>query len=336
MISGPFFLSNSGYALAWEKLPPLPAPNGGFVAGVDRGKLVISGGTNWKDGAKNWLTKAWAFDPQSLKWTSLPELESPIAYAVSGTQTVSRGEAVLVFGGGSNGRRAVNSVQIREQGGGFEARAAELPDNLVLAAGGVHQNSLVFAGGVPDTSRIGEASKATWSVSVDTLQVTPLKPFPGPPFLLAASAMDASGSLFVFGGCTRDAQTQSVVNLDIAHVFDVARNTWAQLPPLPFSVRGMHAAWIATDRTQAGSPGGPFIYLAGGYRSDIKGFTDEAVIYDIGRGAYRPAPRLPYKGMVTLVVMDGYLYCLGGEDQIRSRTDACYRIAIADLMPSEL
>jgi hypothetical protein len=36
--------------------------------------------------------------------------------------------------------------------------------------------------------------------------------------------------------------------------------------------------------------------------------------------------------MVALVVLDGYLYCLGGEDKKQSRTDACYRIGVDKLL----
>jgi hypothetical protein len=36
--------------------------------------------------------------------------------------------------------------------------------------------------------------------------------------------------------------------------------------------------------------------------------------------------------MVALVVLDGYLYCLGGEDKKQSRTDACYRIRVEELL----
>jgi hypothetical protein len=36
--------------------------------------------------------------------------------------------------------------------------------------------------------------------------------------------------------------------------------------------------------------------------------------------------------MVSLVVCDGFLYCLGGEDRKQSRTDAAFRIPVAELL----
>ena len=36
--------------------------------------------------------------------------------------------------------------------------------------------------------------------------------------------------------------------------------------------------------------------------------------------------------MVSLAVLGDHLYCLGGEDKKQSRTDACYRISLAELL----
>jgi N-acetylneuraminic acid mutarotase len=303
-------------AADWEKLPPLPAPNGGFVVAVDHGKVVVAGGTNWEGGKKNWLTKVWAFDPQTLKWEALADLAQPVAYAVGGTHHDS-----MVFGGGSSAEGALPFVQLLEKDG-FTAHKADLPPSVVLAAGGVFQNALIFSGGTPDASQIAKASKATWSIDLETRQITSHAPCPGPPFLTAASAMDSTGRLFVFGGGTWDEKAQAVANLSAAYAFDVKKNSWQARHPLPYAVRGLTGASI----------GSQFIYLVGGYKNDAEGFTDEALLYDITKDEYRPAKRLPYKAMVALVVCDDYLYCLGGEDKKQSRTDACFRIAVADLL----
>lgn len=318
------------HAAEWEKLPPLPAPNGGFVVGSDQGKLVIAGGTNWEGGKKNWLTKVWAFDPQSLKWEARPELKNPIGYAVAGIRADVMGKSSMMFGGGSDDRGVVRAVQSLGQTG-FVARGADLPPNAVLAAGGLHGKTLVFSGGTPDSTQIAKASNATWSIDLDTLQITHLEPFPGPPFLTAASAMDLSGSLFVFGGGTWDEKTQTVLNLDVAHAFDVKKNTWKKLRSLPYAARGMSAVVVYQAEPKGGSLVKSFVYLAGGYKNDTEGFTDEAFLYDIAKDEYRPAIALPYKAMVALVVLEGHLYCLGGEDKKQSRTDACYRISIDEL-----
>jgi hypothetical protein len=96
---------------------------------------------------------------------------------------------------------------------------------------------------------------------------------------------------------------------------------WRKLRPLPYAVRGLSALPLGEKQ----------IYLAGGYKGDAEGFTDEAFIYDVAADAYVPAPKLPYKAMVTLVECAGDAYCLGGEDKQKSRTDACYRIPLQAL-----
>ena len=66
------------------------------------------------------------------------------------------------------------------------------------------------------------------------------------------------------------------------------------------------------------------LYLAGGYADD--GFTDRAFVYDIIADTYRPAPALPYKAQVGLVKCGAYVYCLGGEDRMKHRSAAAFRI----------
>jgi len=53
------------HAARWEKLPPLPEPHGGFICGALGEKIVVLGGTNWKDGTKRWLDAIWTFEPRT-------------------------------------------------------------------------------------------------------------------------------------------------------------------------------------------------------------------------------------------------------------------------------
>lgn len=72
--------STSAHAV-WEKLPPLPAPAAGFMAASVNGKIIIAGGTNWRDGVKRWLDSVWLFDPATGEWQIGPALPHPVAYA---------------------------------------------------------------------------------------------------------------------------------------------------------------------------------------------------------------------------------------------------------------
>jgi hypothetical protein len=71
------------------------------------------------------------------------------------------------------------------------------------------------------------------------------------------------------------------------------------------------------------------IYLAGGYRDD---FTADAVIYDVKTDSYRKAKPLPYAAMVALVKCEGFVYCIGGEDKMKSRSDKFFRIPVSELL----
>jgi hypothetical protein len=71
------------------------------------------------------------------------------------------------------------------------------------------------------------------------------------------------------------------------------------------------------------------IYLAGGYTDD---FTADAFIYDVKSNTYSKSKALPYAAMVSLVKLDGFVYCLGGEDKKQSRTDKFFRIPVVELL----
>ncbi len=51
-------------ALRWKLGRDLPLPKGGYGSGFLDGKLILAGGTHWKDGQKLWLDETVAYDPQ--------------------------------------------------------------------------------------------------------------------------------------------------------------------------------------------------------------------------------------------------------------------------------
>jgi N-acetylneuraminic acid mutarotase len=107
-----------------------------------------------------------------------------------------------------------------------------------------------------------------------------------------------------------------------AFVWSPSGDRWTVLPKYPFAGRGQTAVTL-DDR---------YIYIAGGYRDDPEGFTDAAFLFDTKTEVFRPALPLPYRAMVSLVIVGDNLYCLGGEDAKRRRTDAAFRIATKDLI----
>lgn len=292
-------------AAGWERLPPLPEPNGGFVCGEEEGRIIVIGGTNWENDTKRFLTHVNIFDPQAMTWGKWGTIEEPIAYAVSGNIG-----GHLVWAGGTNGEESVRS---------FANGKNSLPTHVVLSAGGVIGDEFVFVGGTDDPANLAGLTRAAFAANGKSGAVEKLPDFPGQPTGVAASAV-LGGQLFVFGGAHwKDA----VVNTADAFAFTLATREWRKLKPLPFPARGFSA--VALDERR--------IYVAGGYKNDVEEFSDTAFLYDVQADTYTPAPPLPYRGLVGLVKCGDFLYCLGGEDRKKSRTDQCWRVPVAELLP---
>ena len=312
----------SAKADGWEKLPSLPEPNGGFVSGVDHGHVVVAGGTNWENGIKKWLSTFHLFDPSKKRWITRMSLDKPLAYAVAGNSKkgIMLGDA-LVFAGGTTGTSGSTQLGLLEGHSHLILRKGLPADQaVVLAAGGMIGENLLFVGGTDDPGNVAGFKRTAFSMDTQG-QTTPLPDYPGKPFGTAASTT-LGDSLYIFAGANWNADTQTVVNTDEAYAFSMKAQAWKKLATFPYPVRGLSAVPL-NDGT---------LYLAGGYKSDAEGFTDEAFLYNIPKDEYRPAKALPYKAMVGLVVFDGYVYCLGGEDKQKSRTDACFRIPITELL----
>ena len=279
------------HAADWEQLPPLPEPNGGFVCGHDKGQIILVGGTNWEGGKKNWLDRRHSFDPKKMKWSTDPNVRVKVAYALP-LQSADRFSFM----------------------GGFDGSHERSVRNGVLAAGGRMTAWDVIVGGTNDPSNVAGVSRETWMLGKGGRRMAD---YPGKPFAVAASAV-AGQELFVFGGMTYDAHTKLPVNTDEAYAFAREKNTWRPLKLLPHANRGMTAVTLDDQH----------IYLAGGYSDD---FTADAFIYDVKSDSCARAKPLPYAAMVGLVKLDGFIYCLGGEDKKQSRTDKFFRIPVAEL-----
>jgi N-acetylneuraminic acid mutarotase len=315
----------------------MPEPNGGFVGGVLDGKIWIVGGTNWEGGEKRWLAHVHVFDPMRRQWTSESDLDTPVAYAVAGS--AKRGAPIFDrvlngrpfppvrsanegfgFAGGFTGAGGYPSQQWLTRPNQWSVtKGLPAAESRVLAAGGAIEDVLIMVGGTDDPASIAGFKKT--AISLDRSgRIANLPDYPGKAFGTAASTV-VGDSLFIFAGANWAGTGQDVVNTDEAHALSMTARSWRRLRPFPYPVRGLSAVTLSDN----------LIYLAGGYKNDGEGFTDAAFLYDIAKDTYTPSTPLPYKAMVGLLLCDGYLYCLGGEDKKQSRTDACFRISVSQI-----
>ncbi|MEQ1850269.1 MAG: kelch repeat-containing protein [Chthoniobacteraceae bacterium] len=303
-------------AADWERLAPLPEPNGGFVSGVVDGRIIIAGGTNWKDDTKHWLARIHAYDPASNTWSGSGTLAAPLAYAVAGEHA-----AALWFAGGSGGKGTHTAVSNIDRSLGVKS-AFTLTGGSALAGGALLGSSLYVLGGTDDMDHLERATNAFLAIDLRSGRSTKLPDYPEPAFFIGASAA-CGDRFFAFGGARWDAATKTVANLYAAHAFNTVSGRWEKLAPLPVAIRGITA--VALDDTH--------ILLAGGYKNDTEEFTDETLIYDVASDKYTATQALPYRAMVVLVKSGDWLYCLGGEDRKKHRTDAAFRIRWKELLP---
>lgn len=310
----------TAHAAEWEALPPLLAPNGGCLAGVHEGRIVVVGGTNWEGGVKNWLKDVHLFDPATLRWSTLKDaLDTPVAY---GTEVLMDAPPLGgLFGGflgGTDGKQALKTIGTLVENKIRLRPKPDLPAASVLTAGGAIENPgvIVLVGGMDDPGHLAGVTRTTHIL--EKKAVRRAADYPGAPFAIAASAAGVD-ELFIFGGMNYDATTQQPVNTAVAYAYSPAKDAWRPLLPLAKPTRGLAA--VLLDKQH--------IYLAGGYTDD---FTAEATIYDMQAGTYKPAPPLPHAAMVKLVRCGEYVYCLGGEDKKQSRTDKCFRVKVRDLL----
>lgn len=304
----------------WESMPPLPEASGGSLAGTDNSNLYVVGGTSVHlDGAKQWLRKVWRLDLKGRKWHLVTELSAPIAYGLAGTWL--NPQPAFLFGAGSDGVNQIDKVFWIENDV-TKDRKVEIPSAGVRAGGGILQDGyLIFVGGTHDAEKHEHLSSKTWALDLFLNRLIRLRDFPGKPFEAAASAVSPEG-LYVFGGAIWNAARKEVESSDAAQVFVVGKNEWHPLRAMPYAVRGAAAVSLRQG----------LVYVAGGCKSDLEGYSNEALIYELHGDSYRKAKSLPYAAVTALVMHDGYVYCLGGEDGWHHRTDKVFRIQADELL----
>lgn len=124
----------------WRRGPRMPTGRNHVGAAFLRGDLVVTGG---RPGAVNGgLTTVEAYDPDSRRWRSLPELET----ARSGHATVAAGGRLVAFGGEELGGSGTTIEQVESFRPG-PGRWTELPPMTTPrhGLGGVARGARIYA-----------------------------------------------------------------------------------------------------------------------------------------------------------------------------------------------
>ncbi len=304
-------------ALRWKLGRDLPVPKGGYGSGFLDGKLILAGGTYWKDDKKLWLDETVAYHPQADRWESLPPLPKPLAYAAS----ASDGHAFYFLGGAGPETSERRSYRLKLENGRYSwEQFTELPMDRCYARAVILNGQLLVVGGTTNISDLSSASSSLLALSLSDARATwkMLSPMPGEGRAVFAATV-CGGKLYVFGGCTADAKG-NVRNLSSACQYDPSLNRWLQLKDVPVPTRGWGAS-AADDR---------YIYLFGGYAVPVSPDSDRAqegyfenrvYRYDTVRGHYEETTSMPHaSGDISFHYFDGAFYGGGGEPKMKARS----------------
>ena len=288
-------------AIDWKPGPPLPRGLGGHVAIVENDRIVVIGGTSWEGDKKSWHDEIWRLEDGA--WTRAGKLPMPLAYPA-----VARGNGETFFIGGWSDHGASKQM-LRYANGKAELSAIALPAPRCLAGGAMVGDSIYVVGGVTDGTNFATATADCLRLdkSLGATNWKPIAPLPSPRGL--AATVTCGGRIYLFGGMSAASK-----DLDEAIVYDPAKNSWSPLAKLPGARRG--AAAVAIDDHT--------ILIVGGCRNESGGpvFLDQALIYDTKSDAYTPASPLPLAAAnMEIVLADGKIYVIGGEDRSRHRSD---------------
>ncbi len=307
-------LSPASPVLSWKEGKKLALAKGGYASGIFDGKLLLAGGTHWKDDTKLWTNAVVAYDPTRDQWQVFPPLPKALAYGASAVD-----EAAFYFLGGAGPENLERAgYRLKRQGSAYRwEEFTQLPVDRAYSRAVVLDGQLFLVGGSQSVTDLSKASRALLSLSLKKPNATwkTLRPMPGEGRAVFAAA-SCNGKLYVFGGCLVDGG--EVRNLASAYQYDPGADQWTRLHDVPAPTR----AWSAS------SADGRFIFLFGGYSNspDPKAstqngqFENRVYRYDTERDAYHEMSPLPFANAdMSFHFLKSAFYGAGGEPLQKAR-----------------
>ncbi len=242
------------------------------------GKLYVFGGyTVARDGAERSVPEVDVYDPAADRWSAGAPMPVPVDDAVSGVWR----DSLVYLVSGWHDRDNVNLVQIYDPALDRWTEATPIPGPPVFGhAGGVSGNTIIYVDGVrvDREPRRFALEGSSWAGEIDPadparIRWRRLAPHPGPP-LYRAAAVGVEGFV-VFAGGSDNPYNYDGTGYDgepseprsAVFAFEIARDRWAELTPLPvatmdhrqiaraggrlFIVGGMTAGQTVTGRVES-------------------------------------------------------------------------------------
>jgi N-acetylneuraminic acid mutarotase len=215
---------------SWKERAPYPLPRAGCAAGVVDGKVILAGGTFWREGQKFWCDQVDAYDPQLDRWTAA----TPLPRAHGDAAAVTCDGRLFMIGGGAGG---LPTAEVWSYGAGTWRLEPQmlLPAARRTAVAAELEGTIYLLGGLAGTGTDFASAAPTFWAAQPGQAWRVLAPMPGPVrFNTAVGGL--AGRIIVTGGCTVE---QGVIrNRDDILAYDPATNTWSHLGHLPVAIRG--------------------------------------------------------------------------------------------------
>ncbi len=291
--------------LEWDQTAKLPFGRGGVASGIIENKLIVAGGSYWRDGVKSLLSEVLAYDLQAKVWKTLPALPRP----TFGSAAAGWRDSFFLVGGTERNRTGdmIYRLSLANGHSGWTPWL-RLPMPLSHCAAVTVGDRLVVMGGVSDGLQFRDYRAEVWSLNLkDPAPCWEALPsIPDGPRALFASVV-VNGRVLLFGGCAADS-AKGVVNLTSAFAMEPLERAWTELPAVPTATR----AWGATAWADR------YVFLFGGYSTQ---FDAGVLCYDTVLAEYSQAQPLPVP--IADIAFEGAaneVYGIGGEPGARMRS----------------
>lgn len=284
------------HKLVWRAAARLPRPVAGYMAAVRGRKLLIIGGSYWKNRRKHWTERVQSLDLPSNSWQE----DIPLPFPRSDAASVVMQDDIYIFGGGA-GTEVRSDAMVLDNARWSALPSADLPEPRLYPAAIAVGEFIYLLGGMskPGDYRTIANTFLRWQPGSRGWELLP--PLPGPGRILAAMA-ELDGALYVFGGATTG--RGDVENLRDAYRYVPLSQQWERMPDLTVANR----SWCAVGL-------GHRALLLAGYTHD---FAREVYLYD-PEHQLQSAGRLPHG-------LAGIKFCLIGSTIVGAGGEAGHRV----------